>query len=488
MPDVQTDQTYTGAWWRPRREDAMLTGTLTVRGGRGHLELLGRWDDLWDALWAGAADGSQRVLTADAIGAAPPVPLIHGVASGSAITLVDARSRGFTISGPGMQVSRYQAAATVVGAHLAPGAEPTFRRARFRFDVLDAWAGVAATTARVVATADGAGVAGVDLAYRNLPDVVLTDGDVRVALATSGEWSRPAVGEHRLRQESALECDYTTPAPIGRVVNASLRDLQGVLTLLSGHPARVDAIDVWVESGVRPTWAALHVPLTFNAPRDAVPDADDMPLPLPLLGGYAPTVFAAWFARQAQLDAVLNLFAAVETSPGLYLEAEFLFRAQALESLHRRTDDARLLTDVEYAPVRDQLLAVIDASGHPRAVRQALTAKLQYLPELSLRRRLRALIGRVREALVEVFPPDARFVEAVVDTRNYLTHYDARGAHRASTGLALYILTQQLRVLLQLALLEQMGLPVAFLRDLCRGRQWFLAARRSIALNSDGPR
>lgn len=484
MPEALDEQTFTGAWWRPDREAEPLTGTLTLRDGRGHLELLGSWEDLWDGLWDGPTEGGRHVLTANAIGTAPPVPLILGAVDGHAITLVNVRSGGFALSAPGMQVSRYRAGATLVGVHLTAGTEPAFRRARFRFDVLNAWACVGATAARLVATDDGRGLAGVDVTYRNPPHTLLADGDVRVTLVTTGSYSQPTAGEHRVRQNSAVVCDYTTPAPIGVVADASLRDLHGVLTLLSGHPARVDGIDVWVESERQSTWAALHVPLTSNSPRDAVPRVDDMPLPLPLLGDHAPIVFAAWFSQRQQLDAVLNLFAAVETSPGLYLETEFLFRAQALESLHRRTDAAQLLSDSDYAPVRDRLLAVVATSGYDEDVREALESKLKYLPETSLRKRLRALVGRVRDALTEVFSPDARFVSAVVDTRNYLTHYDARGAHRAAQGARLYALTQQLRVLLLLALLQQLGLPTTFLRDLCRGRQWFLKARHSIALNA----
>lgn len=54
---------------------------------------------------------------------------------------------------------------------------------------------------------------------------------------------------------------------------------------------------------------------------------------------------------------------------------------------------------------------------------------------------------------------DARksFIESVVTTRNYLTHYDVSLEHRAATDVALYRLTLQLRAIIETCLLRELG-------------------------------
>jgi hypothetical protein len=50
------------------------------------------------------------------------------------------------------------------------------------------------------------------------------------------------------------------------------------------------------------------------------------------------------------------------------------------------------------------------------------------------------------------------FVDRMVDTRNYLTHYDPKLAERAAQGIAIYYLTAKLQALFQLHLLAMIGI------------------------------
>ena len=60
--------------------------------------------------------------------------------------------------------------------------------------------------------------------------------------------------------------------------------------------------------------------------------------------------------------------------------------------------------------------------------------------------------------------PDAQavksFIQKVLDTRNYLTHYDANIKGRAAEMESLYFITQKLKIIMRAQLIIQLGFSV----------------------------
>lgn len=89
--------------------------------------------------------------------------------------------------------------------------------------------------------------------------------------------------------------------------------------------------------------------------------------------------------------------------------------------------------------------------------RDALKGKFQYLPEFSLRKRLKELAVEYEEITRGVIENTGSFVSAVVDNRNYLTHYDKRSEEQFSIG-DLHELSTQMRCLIDCCLLTELGM------------------------------
>lgn len=179
-------------------------------------------------------------------------------------------------------------------------------------------------------------------------------------------------------------------------------------------------------------------------------------LPLSALGGRLGRALTVWLERSELLEPVVDLYFSTLYEPTVHLQRHFLLLAQAAETYHRRTTDD---TDVPVADHEARMSAVLGAV--PEEYRRWLLDRLRYSNEVSLRKRLRALVDRFADVL-EGYVARGSFVSKVVDTRNYLTHYDASGTPNRVDGFtAFFDLIYKLRTLLEACFLSDLGLDNA---------------------------
>ena len=170
-----------------------------------------------------------------------------------------------------------------------------------------------------------------------------------------------------------------------------------------------------------------------------------------------------WISNADLLAPVYNLFFAALYNPHQYLESNFLTLVQALETYHRRRFGGQYQTDKEYQEGLYQIFVEKIPEELDKGFRQALVeGKLKYANEFSLRKRLHQLSKRLSSYVSMGFlrskTATETFVERVCHTRNYLTHYTPELRDRSAEGEELYLLSQQLRGVLEMCLFEEIGL------------------------------
>lgn len=167
----------------------------------------------------------------------------------------------------------------------------------------------------------------------------------------------------------------------------------------------------------------------------------------PDVTGRLERMLTSWMTHHEALSPAFNLYFAVQAGRHTFLESAFLSIAQGLETLHDRTSTEA----IEPAAVFDAKVERILATC-PEADRDWLIDQLAYANKPSLRARLRCML----KPFVSHFG-SAKFrtalIDKVVDTRNYLTHYDPDLATRSARGRELLPLTFKLQALFQLHLL-----------------------------------
>ena len=158
-----------------------------------------------------------------------------------------------------------------------------------------------------------------------------------------------------------------------------------------------------------------------------------------------------WLRNYEMLRPTFDLYFSSSVEYSLHLEVRFTGLVQALEAMHRRTSDETVMPQEEFNSIRDSLL-----SDCPSKRREWLEMRLKYDNELSLGQRLKRLVVPYRQWFGNNTEREA-FIRKVVDTRNYLTHYDQSLVDKAANGQELHDLCEKLDALVQLNLLKSLG-------------------------------
>ena len=158
-----------------------------------------------------------------------------------------------------------------------------------------------------------------------------------------------------------------------------------------------------------------------------------------------------WFKAYDQIDPALNLYFSAKARVHKYVDGRFLALVQGLESYHRRTSNEKYMDDTTFETIVNNLI-----ENCPKKYREWLSGKLHYANEISLAHRIKKII----EPFKNFFGSSKdrkNLVRKIVDTRNYLTHYDESLKSRAATGRELWLLCLRMEAIFQLHLLRMLG-------------------------------
>jgi hypothetical protein len=162
-------------------------------------------------------------------------------------------------------------------------------------------------------------------------------------------------------------------------------------------------------------------------------------------------IISDWFSKEQNLEPVYDLYFGTVYDPDMYVSYQFLSFMQAIETYHRRTRKNEELSPEEH---KKRIDAIINASPHQ--YEHWLKCKLKYTNEPSLRKRLRELVKKDLTSVADLFVEDKNcFINKLVDTRNYLTHYGSDLSEAAAKDEELLKLTGRAKLLLESCLLYE---------------------------------
>ena len=171
----------------------------------------------------------------------------------------------------------------------------------------------------------------------------------------------------------------------------------------------------------------------------------------PEIKAKAEEIINNWLKAYDKFEPALNLYFGVTTGGLRYLDAKVLALAQGLESYHRRTSNKTRMDKSKFESLRQTL-----NDQCPEEHRKWLSEKLKYGNELSLRQRLQKIIEPLKEFMEDKNQRN-KLIGIIVDTRNYLTHYDKSLKTRAASGDKLIHLYLKMEAIFQLCILQELG-------------------------------
>lgn len=427
-----------GYWWLPSAPDNMLSGTLLIReDGPTELTVLGSW---------------THPMPIGTI--APRVPVVFGVsAKGEQITLSECLVRSSTFNAPGIPTAIICPYIVFRRAHIINHRLAEFYSASVEFGGIIEWLGV--TGLSIVRPHERNGLT---LNYE-LPRDITIDLNDNLTLVLSFWWSGPLSSQTVLAAqiEQGVRLKVMSAGGAGyHDLYATLNRLANFFTLAFNYPVSfremivesreflIDTPEGAVSEAIVSTPGSYEEPTATRALhahdmlfryRDVEPEFD--------------TMIRAWYQSYETLEPALNMYFALERRSSVYMEQRFLGLVQALEALHRRTT-ASTPSRAHTTRLAEIMKAV------PEVHREWLSGRLTYSHEPPLRRRLVELIKPFRE----IFGSESqrsRFIDRVVATRNYLTHYDETSQGRAVAPNKLWPYMYLLRLVFVLRCLAEIG-------------------------------
>jgi hypothetical protein len=423
---------YRGLWWLPTddgkrpNEDNQLSGTLTVTKGRAALELLGHFGH--EILYETETEkvGSGHLAEQ---------PRILGLSNeGKRLTLEGHQSAPYTEHFPGIPTATYNRTVTLIGKHFAPREKILFDEIVIEASDLNAWTQVRAIATKAQTRRRKGGyhvwssVSGRWKPVRDIP-IPLARGAlafIHFGAQFSGidALGRPGV-RMSLEQNAALHLRFTRRVSLEEVFER-VGHIRNFLSLAVGRPVAVLSVTGYQDDyadertklpiPIELFWGIPHNPDPPEKPRDP----REMLFTLPEASPDISKVMRSWFAKQARLRPVFNLFFGMLYHPDMYSDVRFLMFAQAVE-----TYGYRRRRKVVERPFADQ---VKDVLGNCRTVS-------------------RKIVGDDEDA----------WVKWLKVTRDFYTHYNPKKEKAAAKDAGRFLLTVQLRAIIEMSLLRELG-------------------------------
>ena len=144
-----------------------------------------------------------------------------------------------------------------------------------------------------------------------------------------------------------------------------------------------------------------------------------------------------------------------------FLEWKFLSLIQGIEVLHRRSSSETEMKRDEFEGIVHRIVEIV-----PKDRKGWIESRLTHANELSLRKRIKSLI-EPWDDLYGNSQERRSFISKVVDTRNYLTHYDSKSSQSELTeGEDLWKLCMKLEALFQMHFLQLIGMDIDSIKSM----------------------
>ena len=411
----------------PTDDAEKLPGTLTVTNGAAVLELIGHFGH--ELL---SETQTEKTYSPDLA----EQPRIVGMSTGGKpITLEGHRPSPHTVSFPGIATATYERNVTLIGKQFAHGEDIGFDEISIRASDLNDWTRISGFNSHI----------GMEkhkekdyLVFSNVGIRFDAPDDIDIALArgerafirfsAQSQGIGPGTDHVALHQEAALHLRFAKRVGLYEVFDR-VGQIRNFLSLAVGRPVAILSVTGYQDDYVREKPQTRRpIELLWEIPHNPDPPASprhprDMLFTLSEAKPTISNVMRKWFAKQARLEPVFNLFFGMRYHSDMYLDVKFLAYAQAVETYHYR----------RRRKPREKTLA--QRMGDVLAECQTVS---------------RSIVGAESG-------DEQAFIEDFKNSRNYYTHYSPKLEQKAARGAALLLLSIQLQTIIEKSLLRELG-------------------------------
>lgn len=436
---------YKGIWFLPEKPEGQICGILKFTPDDGAiLDLIGSFKDIAEI---------NKMLSPK---------IILGISSnGKKITLYNCFENKSNFSFPGFQTCSFYVDIVFVGAHFQKTEDVRFKSLSIHYSNLDEWVNISGFDIKQSLAEKEA------IIKYKLPEPFQANinDDLKILLNTSAtgpSWSL-VQKEAAIKQKSEIKIEPSNDMSFENY-RKMMNQIQNFLSLGVTEPVYPLTVEGITEINKEMIKDMVHNPpiaIFFKLPEIFKLSKTLPPIYMLFTFKDISTRFESflknWFKKAELLEPVYNLYFGTLYNSNMYLEHKFLSLIQAIESYHQRVHKGKYLPDREYKMVYDVLVNAIP-NETKSDLKDRLKMYLKYGNEFSLRKRLKEIFDWHQEILDMLIKNDkAAFIDDVINTRNYLTHYNTDSKEQTISGEALFHLTIKLKILVEICLLIELG-------------------------------
>lgn len=437
---IEEEYKKSGFFWLPGKEENKIPGILSINnGGDIELEIVGHFDDGVGSL------NDDHDLTR----------IVGHVEKDGFVTLENCFYTRKNISFGGISKSKILANTALVGAAWNKDESLTFNTFSFSVDCLDEWVGISGIKSQQDSKSKTA------IINYKLPETI--------SFSLSDE----------MRLEICFACTLPTPSSIVeakiiqqvffKIVSEELCELDDFVTVAFKITSLMCfAMDEIVTiKNVKATTPNIQrdggndkkYPIPISIYYRSIPFSEkkpkknrhDMLFNFGVISTNAQQVFQNWLNAYEILSPAFSLYFTTKAGAQKYLDGKFLALAQGLETYHRRTSNETLMETSSFEVLIAEILG-----NCPEEHMDWLKGRLMYGNEINLRRRIKNIVEPFKKHL-GTNSERSKLLRKIVDTRNYLTHYNASLKDNAAAGKELWILCMKMEAIFNLHFLKVIG-------------------------------
>jgi hypothetical protein len=455
---------YSGIWWLPENPERQASGTLEFNPKEGaSLNLIGSFREIKDF------NIFQQ-----------PKIILGLTSNGKHITLYRCYEKSFNMNFPGFINSSFLVNFIFIGCHFEKEEDILFDSLSISYSNLDEWTGISGFRQKTEFDQKGHLIK-FDLLYE-LPQKIEANLDkYKVYITFNFNSKSDLIYEFNLKQTALFKIDSHSPAHFNIYMDEIVPYIRDFLSLAIGkavYPHLIIGKSKASTAKLEDGEIVFNDILIFYKLGPFV-DFSKTVLRHEMLFSFKDVsdnfelYLNNWINKSELLQPVYELYFGTLYNPSMYLSHKFLSLIQALESYHRRRHEGKYISDEDYTVLYDSFLNTIP-QNIDADFRESLCNKLKYLNEFSLRKRLKEILNRYKDLVEPVVRDKESFIEAVKNTRDFLTHYDKNLESESKKGQDLYWLTQKMKCLLEICFLSELGMSDEVIKAIISRNQGYI--------------
>lgn len=433
-------ETHIGVWRLPNNPKDEIAGTLTIDKFKGYtLSLVGSFEEVKDL--------NERIDF-----------IIGFTKNGIEITLYKCILSNLFFSMPGFIVHEFSANYVFIGYEFDNKKQLIFNECSFSFKDFDKWVDVYGFKKIDVGQPEQT----LSLVY-DLPNKIEFDFSLKISaqikFGHSGIPISKQVKQFHIAQQTYLTFQSKTDSLNLKDIITSIISLRNFLSLAYYELPQIDFLKVYKDEikmgeDLEAKEILVYVPIYWEENFKEKRSSREFLFNFESIRDNISEMFLRWEKIHGAIEPVVAFIIEAFRRSIKVNEFKFLSIIQGIETFHRR------LNPTSQEIVKSHLHRIKEiASNLNGDDKNLILEKLQYAYEPSLRKRIKESFAKIPEEVIKKIILDrSDFINKIVDSRNYYTHYDLSLKDKALKGRQLYFASERLKVLLIALVLTEIGI------------------------------